>query len=323
MLAAALSLALVAAVVGATSLNREPGPEAVAAEPASSIITPAPEATRRPAGKTAILAVAPRPRPEPAALPEAQTKKPEVRRPEKAAPQPAPVPPPKPPTEEKKAVQAKKPPPPKEESGRQVRQKPEQKPKPVARTAENFPEPNPSSRERKKTRPGSDRVVTKPVEEPRAKTGSDEPAAKKSGRKKATRGDAMTLSIEPLGLRGRPVKSTNSQQALDDGLLHLPQTSRPWERGGTKNVYVVGHRLGWPGTGSWKVFHGLDRLRRGDDLVLTGRGETYRYRVSEKLVVSPKDVWVTQPVKGRDLLTLQTCTGPDFSKRLIVRADRV
>jgi len=27
-------------------------------------------------------------------------------------------------------------------------------------------------------------------------------------------------------------------------------------------------------------------------------------------------------VRGRDMVTLQTCTGPDFKKRLIVRADR-
>jgi sortase A len=133
----------------------------------------------------------------------------------------------------------------------------------------------------------------------------------------------MALTIESLGLRDQPVKSTARQKALDDGLIHLPQTSRPWDRGGSKNVYVVGHRLGWPGTGSWKVFKDLDRLRHGDELVLTGRGETYRYRVSKKLVVSPKDVWVTEPVRGRDLLTLQTCTGPDFGERLIVRADRV
>lgn len=133
----------------------------------------------------------------------------------------------------------------------------------------------------------------------------------------------MTLSIESIGLRGRPVESTEGQRALDRGLIHLPQTSRPWERGKSRNVYVVGHRMGWPGTGSWKIFYRLDELRGGDRLVLTARGKTYRYRVSEKLVVTPWDVWVTKPVRGRDLLTLQTCTGPNFSKRLIIRADRI
>jgi sortase A len=81
--------------------------------------------------------------------------------------------------------------------------------------------------------------------------------------------------------------------------------------------------MGWPGTKSWKIFYRLDELKRGDRLVLTAGDETYRYRVTEKLVVTPWDVWVTNPVRGRDLLSLQTCTGPDFSQRLIIRADRV
>lgn len=133
----------------------------------------------------------------------------------------------------------------------------------------------------------------------------------------------MALSIDRIGLRKSPIETTDSQQALDDGLIHLPQTSRPWERGEARNVYVVGHRMGWPGTKSWKIFYRLDELQRGDKLALTAGGKTYRYKVTEKLVVTPWDVWVTDPVRGRDLLSLQTCTGPNFSQRLIVRADRV
>lgn len=133
----------------------------------------------------------------------------------------------------------------------------------------------------------------------------------------------MALSIKSIGLRDKKIETTESQRALDRGLIHLPQTSRPWERGKARNVYVVGHRMGWPNTGSWKIFYRLDELNRDDRLVITAGDETYRYKVTEKFVVSPWDVWVTNPVKGRDLLTLQTCTGPNFSQRLIIRADRV
>jgi uncharacterized membrane protein YhdT len=53
-------------------------------------------------------------------------------------------------------------------------------------------------------------------------------------------------------------------------------------------------------------------------------GTSYRYRVSEVLVVDPTDSWVMGQVRGRDMVTLQTCTPyPTFEKRLIVRADRV
>jgi sortase A len=41
-------------------------------------------------------------------------------------------------------------------------------------------------------------------------------------------------------------------------------------------------------------------------------------------VVGSEDRWVTGRVRGRDLLTLQTCTPiPTFEKRLIVRAERI
>ena len=61
------------------------------------------------------------------------------------------------------------------------------------------------------------------------------------------------------------------------------------------------------------------------DLTLEDRsGTSYRYRVSEVLITGPTDVWVMGQVRGRDMVTLQTCTPyPTFQKRLIVRADRV
>jgi sortase A len=46
--------------------------------------------------------------------------------------------------------------------------------------------------------------------------------------------------------------------------------------------------------------------------------------VSETFLADPADSWVMGQVRGRDMLTLQTCTPyPTFEKRLIVRADRV
>lgn len=149
-------------------------------------------------------------------------------------------------------------------------------------------------------------------------------AYRKTGWTGVARRTELNLTIESIGLRGAPVKSTGRQRALDNGLVRMPQSSLPWDRGSAKNVYLVGHRLGWPGTGSWKIFYELDELRRGDKVSLTDRrGKVYRYRVSERLVVSPSDVWVMDRVRGRDMVTLQTCTGPNFSQRLIVRADRM
>ena len=43
----------------------------------------------------------------------------------------------------------------------------------------------------------------------------------------------------------------------------------------------------------------------------------------KEFVVNPTDLYVTEPVAGKDVLTLQSCTLPDYSQRLIVQAEKV
>jgi sortase A len=52
-------------------------------------------------------------------------------------------------------------------------------------------------------------------------------------------------------------------------------------------------------------------------------GRRYVYRVSKEFIVDPEDIDVTQPLEGKNVLTLQTCTLPDYSRRLIVQAERI
>jgi len=138
-------------------------------------------------------------------------------------------------------------------------------------------------------------------------------------------GAVMTLTVNAMNLYDAPVMGTDSQQALDNGIIHVPETSLPWDRGAQTNVYLAAHRLGWPGTGSRLIFHNLDTLQRGDEVLLKDRrGNRYKYRVSETFLVGTYDSWVMGQVRNRDMVTLQTCTPiPTFEKRLIVRADRI
>jgi sortase A len=54
------------------------------------------------------------------------------------------------------------------------------------------------------------------------------------------------------------------------------------------------------------------------------QGRAYRYQVTETFIANPADSWVMGQVRGRDMVTLQTCTPiPTFEKRIIVRADRI
>jgi sortase A len=138
-------------------------------------------------------------------------------------------------------------------------------------------------------------------------------------------GAVMGLTIPAIGLYDVPVYDSASQWAIDHGVSHIPETSLPWSPTPQRNVYLAGHRLGWPGTWSHLVFYNLDKLGAGDTIILKDRqGRSYQYRVSEKFVTDPGDSWVMGQVAGRDMVTLQTCTPiPTFNKRLVVRADRV
>ena len=137
-------------------------------------------------------------------------------------------------------------------------------------------------------------------------------------------GAIMMLTIPKIGLHKAPVYPSADRAALNSGIAHVPETSLPWDDSSHRNVYLAGHRLGWPGTRARLIFYRLDELEVGDEILLEDdEGNLYRYRVSEAFVVEPTDAWVMGQVRGRDMVTLQTCTLPDLDKRLIVRADRV
>ena len=110
------------------------------------------------------------------------------------------------------------------------------------------------------------------------------------------------------------------ESALQGGALHVKDTGFPWQD--EANVYIAGHRLGYPRTKSFLVFWDLNKLRSGDRVVLKDSGGTrYFYKVFDRLVVPPDRVSATEPLEGRNIVSLQTCTLPDYGERLIVRAE--
>jgi len=112
-------------------------------------------------------------------------------------------------------------------------------------------------------------------------------------------------------------------KALHDGVVHVRGTGFPWQR--VANVYIGGHRVGYPGTKSNLVFWDLNGLHKGDEIFLTDSdGTRYTYRVFEKRIMSPDEMGsIMRPVEGRNIVSLQTCTLPDYSHRLIVRGELV
>jgi sortase A len=116
--------------------------------------------------------------------------------------------------------------------------------------------------------------------------------------------------------------AAHNQPALRNGTLHLAGTGFPWQR--EANVYIAGHRLGYPRTKSFLVFWDLNRLKMGRRVVLKdSEGERYVYRVYDRFVLGPDDASATKPVAGKNVVSLQTCTLPNYKDRLIVRAELV
>jgi sortase A len=145
------------------------------------------------------------------------------------------------------------------------------------------------------------------------------------------------LTVPSLGLYDNTVRNSDDPSAMDIGAIKLPSTGFPWQGGA--NTYIAAHRVGWPGTASNYQFYNLPAMQVGDVAYLTDmNGTVYTYQVTEIFAVYPHEAWVSNPIAGRDMLTLQTCTEtpndwwtlgtklfestPD-SGRLIVRADKV
>jgi len=118
-----------------------------------------------------------------------------------------------------------------------------------------------------------------------------------------------------------PTTAGDDEAALKEhAAIHLEGTGFPWEE--EANVYVAGHRLGYPNTDSFLAFWDLDALEAGDEItVKDANDKEYVYEVYEEFDVAPTDLYVLDPVEGKNILTLQTCTLPDYSRRLVVQAE--
>lgn len=114
----------------------------------------------------------------------------------------------------------------------------------------------------------------------------------------------------------------NIQNALRDGVVHIPGTATP---GQTGNAFITGHSSYYPwDEGRYKdIFATLPSIELGDKIIVYYDQKKYIYEVSNLSEVKPRDVFVLG--KTRDTrLTLMTCTPVGTTlRRLIVSAHLV
>jgi sortase A len=106
------------------------------------------------------------------------------------------------------------------------------------------------------------------------------------------------IKLPTLGRKYVVVQGTGLD-TLRKGPGHYPRTRFPGERG---TVAIAGHR-----TTYGAPFRTINKLKRGDHIVLAMPYGTFTYAVEKTRIVRPDAIWITRRVPGRDRLVLSAC----------------
>src|SRR4051794_11172598 len=118
-------------------------------------------------------------------------------------------------------------------------------------------------------------------------------------RKRARTGHAIgTIRMPSLDAHYAVVQGTDTA-SLRKGPGHYPDTNFPGE-GGT--VAIAGHR-----TTYLAPFNAIDKLGKGDEIVLDMPYGKFTYAVDQTKIVDPTDLSVVDQVRGREQLVLSAC----------------
>jgi sortase A len=118
-------------------------------------------------------------------------------------------------------------------------------------------------------------------------------------KRRAGSGDALgRIELPSLDRHYVFVQGTGTD-VLRKGPGHYPATSFPGETG---TVAIAGHR-----TTYGAPFRTIDKLRRGDRIVLRMTYGRFEYRVEKTQIVDNDATWITRRVKGPERLVLSAC----------------
>lgn len=137
------------------------------------------------------------------------------------------------------------------------------------------------------------------------------------------------LKIDDTGMMGYidipkldivlPVYHGISESVLQSGVGHLKNTSLP-VGGESSHAVLSGHR----GLANAKIFTDLNKMEIGDVFYIKVLHHTFAYQVDQILTVLPSETDALQIEKGKDYVTLVTCTPYAVNThRLLVRGTRI
>lgn len=129
--------------------------------------------------------------------------------------------------------------------------------------------------------------------------------------------DAMGELLVPKISVDLPIMHGAGQDVLEHAAGHLAGTSLPVGGKNTRAV-ITGHSNLKGAT----LFTRLGELEKGDPFYIKVMDATLAYRVNDIRIVSPTDTKALKIRKGRDEVTLLTCTGQGNTLRLLVTGER-
>jgi sortase A len=110
------------------------------------------------------------------------------------------------------------------------------------------------------------------------------------------------LVIPKIGVNAKIVEGS-SENVMYKGVWHIPSTSSPDKEG---NTVISGHRFQYRPPNN-TTFYLLDKLGKGDYLIVYWQGKEYDYRVTKTMVVGPKESSLLENTT-KPILSLFTCT---------------
>ena len=126
------------------------------------------------------------------------------------------------------------------------------------------------------------------------------------------------IEISKIGCR-LPIYHGTKESALQIAAGHLEWSSLP-VGGESAHCVISGHR----GLPRAKLFTDLDKMEEGDQFFITVLNKRLTYEVDQIQVVEPEEVEDLAIEKGKDYVTLVTCTPYAINThRLLVRGHRI
>ena len=116
----------------------------------------------------------------------------------------------------------------------------------------------------------------------------------------------------------------NFNEELENGVVKYPTTPAPWKLGNTLIFWHTSQEW-WHKNPYWTVFSKIPNLELWDEVTVIRWWKLYKYKIIEKIVVSPKNVDAQyKKYQNGDYITLMWCY-PIWrtDKRMMITAERI